>query len=131
MAKQKGRLLRIKIGDGGDPESFTAIAGAREDSLSGENGEIDITNKDSSGFRELLAGGTKSISLTVSGVMDDNVLLQEFFDGTITNYEIDYEGGSKIAAAFQVRSFENTGAHDDAVTFSGTLESSGTITFTP
>ena len=131
MPAQNGRDLRIKIGDGASPENFTAIAGAREESLSSEVGEIDITNKSDNAYRALLTGGTKSVSLSCSGVTEDDSLYQEHIDGTITNYEVEFGDGSTLAGAFQVRSYERTGAHDDAETFSATLESSGSFTYTP
>jgi TP901-1 family phage major tail protein len=47
MAAQKGKDLLIKLGDGGTPEVFTAIAGLRTTSLGFNAQTIDITNADS------------------------------------------------------------------------------------
>lgn len=137
MAAQNGRNMTIAVGDGGTPtETFEVVAGAREDSMTLENGEIDITNKDSGARRTLLDGGTQQINLTCSGVYveggmttsDD--LFNKARDGTITNYQVEYENGEKISGAFQVASYARTGAHDGAVTFEAELHSSGTYTYT-
>jgi len=131
MAAVNGREMRIKLGNGASPEVFTAIAGAREESISAENGEIDITNKDSLGYRTLLTGGTRTLSLSCSGVAENDVLFQAFIDGTIANYEIEFGDGGELAGAFQIRSYERTGEHADAETFSATIESSGVFSYTP
>lgn len=129
---QNGRLMRIKAGDGGDPETFTAIAGAREESFTLENGEINITNKDSNARRELLDGGTQSINLSVSGVHIAGTSASDLFSkaraGSIDNYEIEWEDGETLEGAFQVRNFERTGNHEGEVTFTCELQSSGDYT---
>ena len=57
MVAQKGSLFLLKVGDGGGPEVFTTVGGLRTTSFNINNGTVDVTNKDSSGMRELLAGG--------------------------------------------------------------------------
>lgn len=131
---QNGRAMRIKITDGA--AGYNAIAGAQEDSFTLENGEIDITNKDSNARRTLLAGGTQQINLSVSGVMitdDVNDTGDDLFaaarSGALTSFEVEWEDGETITADFQVRNYERTGAHDGATTFSCELQSSGDYTF--
>ena len=131
---QNGRKMTIAIGDGASPETFTVIAGAREDSMTLENGEIDITNKDSNGRRALLEGGTQSINLTTSGVFvaggSGDTAFANAMSGEISNYQIKYENGETIVGGFQVASYERTGAHDGEVTFTMELHSSGDYTHT-
>ena len=72
MAAQKGASMLLKVGDGASPESFTTIAGLRSTSITLNDEAVDITNKDSSGNRELLAdGGIHSMSISGSGVFRD------------------------------------------------------------
>lgn len=130
MTAENGRTMRIKAGDGASPEVFTSIAGAREDSFSTEVGEIDITDKDSAAYRELLAGGIKSASLSVSGVAKNKGQLMSLV-GVIQNYQLEWADGDVLAGAFQLGSLSFTGSHENsAVTFTAELRSSGTFTFT-
>ena len=55
MAAQKGSAMLMKVGNGGSPETFTTIAGLRSTSLTINNESVDVTNKDSSGKRTMLA----------------------------------------------------------------------------
>ena len=47
MTAQRGKDLLIRIGDGGDPETFTTVAGLRATSLDFNAQAIDVTNSDS------------------------------------------------------------------------------------
>lgn len=131
MAAASGRLLRIKVGNGLSPETFSTLAGVQECGVSGEVGEIDITDKDSLGYRTLLAGGIKSLSLSGSGVTKTNALKLLFLAGEIINCQMVYEDtGDMFEGAFQIGSYEDTGATDGAIMFSVEFKSSGVFTFT-
>ena len=72
MAAQKGSAMLMKVGNGGSPETFTTIGGLRSTSLTINNESVDVTNKDSSGKRTMLAAaGVQSISVSGSGVFTD------------------------------------------------------------
>ena len=55
MAAQKGKEVLIKIWDGSD--SYDIIGGLRSSSITLNDESVDVTTKDSSGYRTLLAGG--------------------------------------------------------------------------
>lgn len=135
MAAEKGRAFLIKRGDGASSETFTSIGGMRSTSLTINNEMVDITSKDDAGVRLLLAdSGVTSITVSGSGVFTDSageILIQTSAIGmTLDNYEIIFESGDKFEGAYQVTSYERAGEHNGEVTYSLTLESSGTITFT-
>ena len=46
MAKQLGRALLVKIGDGGGPETFSNLCGLNSKSLTLNNNAIDVTTPD-------------------------------------------------------------------------------------
>ncbi|HHX89260.1 MAG TPA: phage major tail protein, TP901-1 family, partial [Paracoccus sp.] len=46
MAKQKGRLMLVKIGDGESSEAFTTLCGLRSKTMTINNSEIDVTTAD-------------------------------------------------------------------------------------
>ena len=135
MAAEKGRLFVIKRGDGATSEAFTTIGAMREKSLSINGETVDISSQDSE-WRTLLAGaGLTSVTVSGSGVFTDTVtqvaMQTAAMAKTIGNYEIVFESGDKFAGAFQCASVEYSASHNAERTYSITLESSGTITFTP
>lgn len=138
MAAEKGRAFLAKIGDGGTPtELFTTVAGLRSTSMTINDEAVDITNKDSGGWRELLAGaGVKNVSVSGSGVFKNSQAeldVQAKIMATpsvIANWELEFENGAKFAGAFQVTQLQYTGEHNGERTYTWTLESSGTIAFT-
>lgn len=140
MAAQKGALFLLKVGDGATPtESFTTVAGLRANSFTLNNDAVDVTNKDSNGFRTLLAGaGVQSMSLSANGVFLDSAAEETLRSyaaaNAVNNYEI-YSGGDaggdKWAGAFMITSYGRGGDYNNEENFSITLESSGAIVFTP
>lgn len=128
MAAISGRKVRIKRGS-------TAIAGARSDSFTINNEPIDITDKDDAGWRTYLADvGVRSIDCEVEGVLDDSTFLA-LAVGTssalLEAYTLDVIGIGEFTGNFYLASFAVTGDQADATTFTATIQSSGTITFTP
>jgi len=135
MAAEKGRSLLIKRGDGATSETFTNVAGQRSTGITIDGETVDVTNKDSAGWQELLAAaGTTSVTISGSGVFLDSageVLIQtSALTKSLDNYELVFESTDKFAGAFQVSNYERTGEHNGEVTYSMTLMSSGVITFT-
>ena len=134
MAAQKGSAMLMKVGDGADPEVFTTIAGLRSTSLTVNNESVDVTNKDSSGKRELLAAaGVQSISVSGSGVFTDgsseSTIKTNALADTINNYQFLVPDFGTFTGAFQITSLEYAGEYNGEVTYSMSFESGGTITF--
>lgn len=114
----------------------TQIACQRTTSLSINGETVDITNKDSAGFRELLAdAGTSSMTVSVEGtyITDSTIanLRSRSIDKSLNDYTLIYPsaGGKFDSVSFQVTSFDDSGEHNGEVTYSATLESSGTFAF--
>mgnify|MGYP005989452967 CR=1 FL=1 len=134
MAAQKGASMLLKVGDGASPESFTTIAGLRSTSITLNDEAVDITNKDSSGNRELLAdGGIHSMSVSGSGVFTDNAseeTLRSKMNATaFSNFQFLIPDFGTYTGNFMVASLEYSGEYNGEVTYSVTLESSGAITY--
>lgn len=128
MAAISGRKVRIKRG-------ATAIAGARSDSLTINNEPIDITEKDDAGWRKYLADvGVRSIDCEVEGILEDSTFLA-LAVGTASSlleaYTLEVDTIGDFTGNFYLVSFAVTGEQADATTFTATIQSSGTITFTP
>lgn len=126
MTARAGRTLRIRRG-------VTPIAGARSDSITINNEPIDITEKDSTGWRTLLAdAGVRSIDCEVEGILEDSTLLA-IAVGTssalLESYTIAITGLGTFTGNFYLSNFAITGEMADAVTFTASIQSSGTVTF--
>jgi len=141
MAAQKGRDLLIKVRTAtGTPDTFTTVAGIRTTGFKMNEETVDITNKDSNGFRELLAGRiVQSMSIAGAGVYKDESTfkkLQEIFlAGTHELYQLILPGTAAGAAGtfegfFRITSLEINGDYNNEVNFTIALESDGEVEFT-
>lgn len=135
MAAEAGSAFLVRIGDGGAPEAFETVGGMRTTALTINNEIVDITNKDSGGWREILGGaGVRRISISGSGVFTDSnaerTMRQNALDGTISNFEIVFENTDQFSGPFQVTSLDYSGDHNGERSYSLTLDSAGAVAFT-
>lgn len=126
MAAAKGRELLVKKGS-------TVLAGIRTKGVSMNGEPIDITTDDDVGYRTLLNdAGTYSIDLSIEGITKNDTLRALIAAGgslMLTDITIDYPDGKTLSGDFFLNSLEETGTYNEAVTFSGSLQSSGTWTY--
>ncbi|MFN8993083.1 MAG: phage tail tube protein [Pseudomonadota bacterium] len=131
MTAYAGRSLLLKSGTwaGG-----TIISQTRNHQATLDHEIVDITNKDSNGFRTILEGaGTKSLTITFDGVADNSASYEALYAavGTIAPYALGgIADGDYIEGNFHVSNFQTGGAHNGEQTFSVTLNSSGAWTST-
>lgn len=133
MAAQKGAALLLKINTTGS--TYVTVGGLRSTSITLNDEAVDVTNKDSSGNRTLLAdGGVHSVSVSGSGVFTDaaseTTLKDAMNAAAFKNFQVIVPDFGTYAGAFMVASLEYAGEFNGEVTYSVTLESSGAITFT-
>ena len=134
MAAQQGKALLMKIGNAASPEVFTTIGGMRSNTLTMNDEMVDVTNKDSSGARTILAqGGVNSITVAGSGVFTDSAseatLKGKFNVSALTNYQFLVPDFGTFTGTFMLTTLEYAGEYNGEVTYSFTFESSGAITF--
>ncbi len=125
-----GSVYLLKIGG-------SALPDQTEGSISLSMETRDTTSKDSSGFRELLES-TRSGSISVSGLVDEatgqavSTLMGHFAARTsfaiIFGLDATADNHFTCASAF-VTSIEASGGTEDNVTYSATIELSGSIAF--
>ena len=139
MAKQLGRQLLLKIGDGAGSEVFTTLAGINSKSLTINNSAIDVTTPDASSPGGALwnqsLNGLKSISISGDGIFLDEtaearlntVAMQA---DPIANCQIIVPDFGTYAGNFRITSLDFGGDTEGSVTFSTSIESNGTCTFT-
>lgn len=132
MTNYKGRDFVLKNGtwSGG-----TTVGDCKAHTLKVGHEMVDITNKSSAGFRTLLEGaGTKSISITLNGVVTNDAgyeTLQGYcLAGSINAHAMGWADGDTLEGSFMATGIELGGEHNGEQTFSITLESSGSWTFT-
>ena len=138
MAAQKGSALLLKIGADNTAapasDTYTTVGGLRSTSISHSEEAVDVTNKDSTGYRTLLAnGGVQSVSISGSGVFTDaaseTTLKGAFGDANFHNFQIFIPDFGTYTGEFMVASLEYAGEFNGEVTYSVTLESSGQVVF--
>jgi predicted secreted protein len=127
MAAIAGRKVRVQV-------STTDVAGAQTDELVINREHIDITDKDDAGVRTLLNEiGVISMSMTCSGVLKDDTLIEWAADSTdvLKTMTFVIDGIGSYSGDFGIASFTQGGNEGaEAATFQATFESSGPITFT-
>lgn len=122
-----GRNIRISR-DG------AVLVGARSDGVTIDMTPVDITDKDSGGWRVLLNDvGVRSVSGEVEGIIKDAVLIGQAMAGNdllIDAGECDIDGIALVTGNWHLGNVVITGAQEDSITFTATLESSGSLTTT-
>ena len=135
MAAQRGRDVLLKIGDGGTPEAFTAVAGLRARNISLNAKTVDATDGDSAGrWRELLAGaGVRSAAVSGAGVFRDAVadamIREAFFAQAARTWRLTVPDFGVLEGPFLVASLEYAGEHEGEATFALSLASAGAVSF--
>ena|SRR5690625_1796388 len=130
-----GRLVRLAISDGLEPEAFTLIAGLRTTALRIDNDAVDVTTVASEGFRELLPqGGLRALAITGDGIVaagaSDRALYLQAVQADCARYRLDFGNGDRFEGPFLITRFQRSGSQADAESFAITLESAGAVTFT-
>jgi TP901-1 family phage major tail protein len=139
MAKQLGRALLVKIGDGASPEVFSNLCGLNSKAMTINNSSIDVTTPDCSTpggalWTETLSG-LENVSITGDGFFEDSA--SELRMNTVAmaadnvcNFTVTVPAFGTYAGAFRIASLEFGGETEGGVTYSLSLESTGAVTFT-
>ena len=130
MAIFNGTNLGVYIGG-------TLIAAAQDVSLSLSMETIDITTKDSAGYRELLAG-LRSGSMSCNGLIDyvdasnkdvtDLYAAWEARTELTLKFSSEITGDTSFTASGFLTSLEQSGGTEDTATYSATFELTGQVT---
>jgi len=138
MAAQQGRELLLKIHDESEalPGGNYEIIGGFKTNNFGINGQaIDISNKDSNGFKETLEGGGQ-ISLTFdgNGVFLDDAAFKRTHDHMLAqthpNCIIIIPDFAQYTGKFAITGFTMAGNDGDAISYNISFESTGPIAVT-
>ena len=132
MSAEKGSAFLLKISDGADPPVFATVAGMRTTQMSVNGEAVNVTSKDSGGWRELLSGaGVRSVSVAASGIFTGSTaetrIKTNALAGTLDDYELSFESGERMRGAFLVTRLDYAGDHNGERTYALALESSGAV----
>lgn len=139
MAKQLGRALLVKIGDGEVSEAFANLCGLNSKSITINNSSIDVTTPDCTTpegalWTQTLAG-LKNVSVSGDGYFEDSVTEARMNTVAMSadnacNFQIVIPDFGTYAGSFRISSLEFGGESEGGVTYSLSLESNGAVTFT-
>ena len=133
ISAQRGRDFLIKIGDGASPPTYTTLGGLQSNDYSAALNPVDITNKGSNGWRELMPnGGVQQVTITGTGEFDANsaqfkIVKNAFFNRVLIQAEIIDQVGDRVYGYWAVASLKESGTYNGAQMYDITLESSGPI----
>lgn len=132
MAVEKGSAFLLKIGNGAATPVYSTIAGLRTTQLSINGDAVNVTNKDSGGWRELLNGaGVRSISVAAAGIFTGSAAetraQSNALAGLIDEYELAFESGLKLRGRFLVTRLDHSGDYNGERNYTLSLESSGAV----
>src|SRR3954463_10408510 len=132
MAAEKGSAFLLKVGDGAEPPAFATVAGLRTTQMSVNGEPVNVTSKDSGGWRELLSGaGVRSVSVAGSGIFTGSAaetrLKSNALAGLIDDYELSFESGERMRGRFLLTRLDYSGDYNGERNYSLSLESSGAV----
>jgi TP901-1 family phage major tail protein len=132
MAAEKGSAFLLKVGNGGSPPVFATVAGMRTTQMSVNGEAVNVTSKDSGGWRELLSGaGVRSVSVGASGIFTGSAaevrVRSNALESLADDYELSFESGERMRGRFIVTRLDYAGDYNGERNYSLSLESSGPV----
>ena len=131
MAIEKGSAFLLKIG-AGSPLVYTTVAGLRTTQCAINGDAVNVTSKDSGGWRDLLSGaGIRSVSVAAAGIFTGSAaeaaVQGHALAGTIAPYQLTFESGARLEGRFLVTRLDHAGDHNGERSYTIALESSGAV----
>ena len=132
MAIENGSDFLLKIGDGEAPPTYRTVAGLRTTQMSVNGEAVNVTTKESGGWRELLSGAgvraRKTARRAHRNRPDAEVRLRgHALSGTIDDYELSFESGERMRGRFLVTRLDYAGDYNGERNYTLNLESSGAV----
>ncbi len=121
--------LAVETTKGGG--TYADVGGITTNSMTYNNGAIDITNKSSDGWRTLMDGeGLQAVDISVEIVYnsDTNFALMEGYQAAqdVVGYQY-ARGGKTFTGNYKIVSWAETSPDNDKLTVSASLQSSGAV----
>jgi predicted secreted protein len=136
MATQRGDDVILKIGNGGTPETFSILGGLLGTELTLSHPVLDTTSCGTGAWQSLASDAGK-LSLRIQGTgrvthSAAEILLRQTALGTQPRqYQLQFGNGDTVQGIFQLSRYHRSGMHRAEETYGFTLESAGTVIYTP
>ena len=132
MAVEKGSAFLLKVGNGAVPVVYSTVAGLRTTQCQVNGEAVNVTSKDSGGWRELLSGaGVRSVAVSAAGVFTGSAaearVRASALSGVLDDYRLTFEGGETMTGRFVVTRLDYAGDYNGERTYTIALESSGQV----
>ncbi|MGY2734797.1 phage tail tube protein [Sphingomonas sp. UYP23] len=132
MSAERGSAFLLKVGNGATPLVYATVAGLRTTQLSVNGEMVQVTSKDSGGWRDLLSGaGVRSVSVSGAGVFTGSAaelrIKGNALAGTIDDYRLGFESGETLSGKFLVTRLDYAGDYNGERSYTLSLESSGAV----
>lgn len=132
MAVEKGSAFLLKVSDGAVPVGYQTVAGLRTTQMSVSGEAVNITSKDSAGWRELLSGaGVRAVSVSAAGIFTGSAaevrIRNHALSGTIDDFELSFESGERMRGRFLITRLDYAGDYNGERNYTVSLESSGPV----
>jgi TP901-1 family phage major tail protein len=133
MAVENGSAFLLKLSNGAVPPVYVTVAGLRTTQMSVNGEAVNVTTKDSGGWRELLSGaGVRSVSVSAAGIFTGSAAETQLrgaaLSGAILQYELSFESGERMRGKFLVTRLDYAGDYNGERSYAINLESSGAVT---
>ena len=128
----KDFLIQLQTSDG-PPEVFTTIGGMRSTSMSLNNEDVDVTDKDDMPWRQLEDFGVRSMEMSGSGIFKESATLDSLVESVVNGpcikrFRLISGSGRKFTGDFKIN-LELSGEYNGAEQYSVTLASAGVIDY--
>ena len=137
MAKFCGKDFVVQIEDSpAGSDTFTTVAAMRSTSMSVNNEQVDVTTKSDMSWRQLIACGVRTMSISLAGVVTDDDTFKQLQANAISDtdniwaFKLVSGLGDEFKGNYQIASIERTGEYNGAEEYSITLEGAGEIAYT-
>lgn len=132
MAAQRGRLERLYVEATPGAEDWVLIGGQRDTDFDMSNPMVDVSNKDTGGWRKLGEDlGIRDSQMTVAGISQDDDALEivevATNSGLMLNYQLRFDNGDTRTGPFLCTKFNRSGKYNGAEEYKATFESGDEI----
>lgn len=129
MAKYLGNAMLLKVETTPGGGTYATIGGSSSHTMTLNNEQVDVSDKDSNRWKELLSAGDRSMNISMSGFVSDDanfeLMRTAWIEDTIINYTLAYGNSDSVVGAFHIDSLEISGERNSGQSFSATLTNSG------
>lgn len=134
MAAHSGSLMLLKVAKREASKDYYVVGGMRTTKFVLNNRLIDITNKESGKWRELLSdAGISSINIAGAGVFTDKAsehkIREIAFANKAAGFQMTFGNGDTLEGSFVINHYERSGNIGEEEEYNISLESSGNVIY--